>query len=181
MPDMSQFVTRDELTAHLAPLGEIRSMLREDIRYLREGQTGLSEQMREMDTRIVGRMDTANGRTAKLEAQLVAQDESAEGDRMHLQSVEKTATAILVDGCHQGRRHIEAMRTLVAAGVVPQADGSIELPLEDSPLGTLIQRHGKKAAVGGGLVGIGVLLPHVWTWLGWALTAVERLVGAVPK
>ena len=163
--DMTQYVTR----AELQPLAEIRTMLRDDMRGLHEGQIRLAEKVDDMNTAICARMDEANGRTSKLEQKL----DATELEVVEARDVAKT---VLENGCRQKERHVIAVNALAKAGVLdddsaylmPGEEARVEF-VRDQPLRSLVQRHPKKSmAVGGGaLVGLGALLPHLIQFLDW--------------
>jgi hypothetical protein len=106
---------------------------------------------------ITTRQDIANGRTDKAEAAIEA--------------VKKEVGQILTEGCDQKHKHASDVALLRGSGAV--------LPYEETPLvrdpipymGTPDTRKklAKRAGIGGGLVGVGVLLPHVVTGVHWVL------------
>ena len=158
-PDLSQYVTR----AELLPLAEIRTMLRDDIRALHEGQVRLGDQIADMNTSICDRMDEANGRTGKLEKQLDKTEVEAE-------AAAGLAAKILRDGCHQIEKHEGAVETLTAVGaLLPHGEVARVEFSDERPVLALVKRHPKKTvAVGGGmLVGLGALLPHLIEFANW--------------
>ena len=60
-------ITRNELAMHLAPLVEMRTMLRGSLERVENGQERILAQIAELDIRVTRRMDISNGRQAKLE------------------------------------------------------------------------------------------------------------------
>ena len=169
-PDLSQYVTR----AELQPLAEIRTMLRDDLRGLHDGQTRLSEQMTSMESAITTRMDEANHRTTTLEKQLA--DTEAE-----VIEARDTAKTVLNDGCRQRANHVIAMNTLARVGALEDVNDDAAAALASLDSRPFLQKHGKKAALAGGVglggFGLGVLAPHVGPFLDWAL----HLFIKVPK
>jgi hypothetical protein len=157
-PDLSQFVTR----AELQPLAEIRTMLRDDLLRLHEGQTRLSTQMQSMETAITERMDEANHRTTKLEEKLDLTE-------IEVQETRDTVKTVLEDGCRQRLNHVQAMTTLARVGALEGLVGQPTAEREQPFLHT----HGRKAAVAGGIglsgFGLGVLWPHVGPVLDWLI------------
>jgi hypothetical protein len=158
-PDLTQFVTR----AELQPLAEIRTMLRDDLRGLHEGQVRLSQQMQSMEIAITDRMDEANHRTTKLEEKLDATE-------AEVQDARDTAKTVLHDGCRQRANHVLAMTTLARVGALEDVD---DAPVSDraNDARPFLEKHGRKAAVAGGIglggFGLGVLAPHVGPFLDW--------------
>lgn len=136
------FVTQAQFGQTMTLLGEVRTMLREDITHLKDGQIRLSEQLEAVKTEITSRQDEANGRT---------------------ESVEKAVTEIHDKGCGVYEGH----RAAIALRVLPLND---QPPFVDRRMARVSPRV-KRAAIGGGLVAGGVglteLLPHVWSALHW--------------
>ena len=153
--DLSNYVTHAQLDGRLQPLAEIRTMLRDDLRGLHEGQVRLSAQMQEMGTSICDRMDEANHRTTKLEEKLDVTE-------TEVQEARDTAKTVLNDGCRQKVNHVQAMTTLARVGALEDVGGA--LIVEPQPF---LRRHAKKGVVGGALVGLGALLPHFIQFLDW--------------
>ena len=161
VPDLSNYVTHPQLDGRLQPLAEIRTMLREDLRGLHEGQAGLSRQLQEMGASICDRMDEANHRTTKLEKKLDATE-------IEVQEARDTAKTVLNEGCRQKMNHVQAITTLARVGALDE--WPVSPTTEPQPF---LQKHGRKAAVASGIglggFGLGVLAPHVGPFLDWVL------------
>jgi len=164
--DLSQFVTQAALDRQLQPLAEIRTMLRDDLRGLHEGQDRLATQIAEMNSSICARMDEANHRTNTLEATVDTIEAEAREAR-------DTAKTVLNDGCHQKANHVIAMTTLARVGALEDLNDAALAEREDLESQTFLKRHGRKAAVAGGLglggFGLGLLAPHVGQILDWLI------------
>lgn len=165
-PDLTQFVTRAELGGQLQPLAEIRTMLRDDLRGLHGGQTRLSQQMRSMECAITERMDEANHRTTKLEEKLDATE-------VEVQDARDTAKTVLTEGCRQKANHVRELATLARVGALEDLNDTATLAQFDKDQQPFLQKHGRKAAVAGGIglggFGLGVLAPHLGQAIDWAL------------
>jgi hypothetical protein len=134
MNSTNKYVTMDNFTQVLDLLKENREIIREQV-------DKLSEQLTSGIGEITGRQDIANGRMVKAEEQI--------------QEIRDEVDEILMEGCHQKEKHIEAITTLAEVGA-----------LEESALIPNWKRA-KKIGIGGGLVGIGVLMPHIWDAIHW--------------
>jgi hypothetical protein len=131
---------------------ELRNMIRDDI-----GR--LSGQLADVGDKITDRQDVANGRvltTEKTVAALVTE----------VGTVKSTVEKISKDGCSQKVKHAQELATLmIRQGVVPVGDlGDDPSPF---PFGWTKQQTVRRVGIGGGLVGIGVLLPDIFRGLHW--------------
>ena len=158
---MSQYVTRTELAGQLSPLVEIRTMLRDDNKALRAGQDALSEQLRDTKDEITARMDVANGRTAKLEGEVLLTRADVNAAKLELKDIDTTAKDIYLHGCQQMPSHA---RTLTALAHVGALSGEV---VDDSPVAGFTKRNAKRGLLGGALVGLGAALPHLWAFINW--------------
>jgi hypothetical protein len=166
--DMSRYVTRDELAGLMAPLGEIRGMLREEIRGLGHGQEAISDQIAEMKKEITDRQDTANGRTSTLEKRLA--DTLTE-----LHTVAGIAEHIDTEGCSNYTKHDQMLRTLAAAGVL-SAEDEADAEARGNAAGRLVWTTRHKATTAG-ITGAAVLLallgsygiPMIHRFIHWLL------------
>jgi len=178
--DMSQYVTRTELAGHLAPLAEIRTMLRDDIRELHEGQAGLDVGQREITTELralVVQTTKANGRVGKLESTMqdacgrIGQIESlAFGAKTEATAAHAIAQKIRDEGCAKLEGHEDAITQLVSVGILPE--GRL-IRADESRLNALLRTRKGKAAAGGGLVALGALLPTLLEWVKWLVSLVR--------
>jgi len=165
-PDWSQFVTRPELATALAPLAEIRGRLWTDLDRLHAGQEHMHTELRA----LVIQVTAANGRTGEIEATLQGACERLGEIGQIAQAAQAEATAGHADalwvkehGCAKLESHEDAVVQLVEAGVLPE--GRV-LAMDESRFPRL-RKHAPKAAVGGGLVALGALLPHLLEWVKW--------------
>lgn len=145
MPDWSQYVTRSEFVTSMKPMEEIRERLWVEIDRLHASQTTMLQTL----TEVRDQVKLSNGRTAKLEERFeVVESEIVEA--------RDAAVDTKLNGCDQLHRHHDQLSTLAQVGVVGGAEGFAP---------TSLRRHAPKVAAGGGLVGLGLLLPHVWEML----------------
>ncbi len=147
---VGEIVTREELTQVLGFQRELRDGLHQRITTVAEMVTGLGEQMKAGFESVTERQDKANGRTAK---------------------AEEAIEAVAAHGCANYPRHVEMIEALAAAGVVPSPGAAS--PVERA----WTKRPAAKVGLGGALLGIGSLLPHLWSGLHW----LAHLLTGVPQ
>lgn len=146
---LGDVVTRAELAASLSPLAEIRSLLAKDIDRLHQGQQTLFDKIDETRTAITDRQDVANHRTSKNEEAV--------------STIATIVASIKQHGCDEKKEHNLVIDTLRRSGawLTPGAMIAETDEHDEHRAKTFLKKH-KTKAIGGGLVGIGVLLPHIW-------------------
>lgn len=145
---MADPITRDEFSAHMRLLEEMRSDLRtdiadlkkvqrEDVEDLKQGQRDLSKQLNSAELEITTRQDKTNGRVNGHDAALANMT-------VLVTDLQKQVDGLAQDGCSNYQRHTAQMKVL--------ADVT---SLDDKPAPPRWHAPAKKAGIVSGLLAIG--------------------------
>ncbi len=159
------YITEGEFGRTMTLLEELRDGLHTRIE-------ALSAQLDKGVTGITTRQDTANGRTTKNEASVVAVAEQIDAIADQVTAVQATVMKIDKEGCQRGALHTRMITAMASAGVVPDTG-----ELLDVPTGAPWTRRKTGAAMVGAGVGgsiVTALAPHVGPLLHWVATLFER-------
>ena len=156
------YVSQETLNTVLDLLKENRDVVREQIKVIGVKVDDLSDQLTEAATQITTRQDMTNGRVSRAETAI--------------DNMKKEVDQILTEGCDQKHKHAQDVALLRGSGALPVYEE--EPALVRSPIPYMgdpesRRRLVRKAGIGGGLVGLGLLIPHLVDGLHWVLEHVS--------
>ena len=154
---------------------DVLTLLAENREVARQQLAGISNQLAEVGRQITTRQDRQNGRMGDAEESIADLRTDVGVVKVQVASVKTEVDEILTKGCHKRTEHVKELsealllRRTAFPGIDLGAGDAPQEPTQFLGLGWAKPRTLKRVGVGGGLVGFGVLLPHIINGVHWLI------------